>query len=156
MTVVRDNHAEERIYATPCAPTYPANMIGRAAVAVLAVGLVVSGPAAAQSSTDLRITVWPDGKGNGSKTWTLRCNPLGGTLPHRVKACRALATLKTPFAPVPKGTVCTEIHGGPAVAWVRGTFRGRGVSATFNRSDGCEIDRWNRVRLLFPVSLSSA
>jgi hypothetical protein len=131
-------------------------MIGRAAVAVLAAGLAVSGPAAAQSSTDLRITVWPDGKGNGSKTWTLRCTPIGGTLPNRAKTCRVLATLKTPFAPVPKGTVCTEIHGGPAVAWVRGTFRGRRVSATFNRSDGCEIDRWNRVRLLFPVSLSSA
>jgi hypothetical protein len=127
---------------------------GRVAAAVLAAGLAVAGPAAAQSSTDLRITVWPDGKGNGSKTWTVRCNPLGGTLPNRTRACRTLSALKAPFAPVPNGSVCTQISGGPAVAYVRGTFRGRRVSTWFNRSDGCQIERWNRVRTLFPVSLS--
>jgi hypothetical protein len=129
-------------------------MIGRVAVAALAVGLAVAGPAAAQSSTDLRITVWPDGKGNGSKTWTLRCNPIGGTLPNRARACGSLSALNAPFAPVPKGAVCTEINGGPALAYVRGTFRGRGVSTWFNRSDGCQIERWNRVRVLFPLSFS--
>lgn len=127
-------------------------MTGRAAVLAAALGLV--GPAAAQSSTDLRITVWPDGKGNGSQTWTLRCNPVGGTLPNRAKACRTLAALKAPFAPVPAGAFCTQINGGPAVAYVRGTFRGRRVTTSFNRSDGCQIDRWNRVRVLFPISLS--
>ena len=125
------------------------------AVAVLAAALAVAGPAGAQSSTNLRITVWPDGKGNGSKTWTLRCNALGGTLPNRVRACRTLAGLKSPFAPVPAGAVCTEINGGPAVAYVRGTFRGRGVAAWFNRSDGCQIERWARVHVLFPVSGST-
>ena len=130
-------------------------MTGNAAVALMAAALAVAGPAAAQSSTNLRITVWPDGKGNGSKTWILRCNALGGTLPHRVRACRTLAALKTPFAPVPADAVCTEINGGPAIAYVRGTFRGRGVAAWFNRSDGCQIERWNRVRVLFPVSGST-
>ena len=129
-------------------------MTGRVA-AVAAAALVAVGSAAGQSSTALRITVWPDGKGNGSKTWTLRCNPVGGTLPRRARACLALATLKTPFAPTPKGSVCTEINGGPAVAYVRGAFHGRQVAATFNRSNGCEIERWNRVNLIFPISLSS-
>jgi len=130
-------------------------MTGRLAALVAAAGLVLSGTAAAQSSTDLRITVWPDGKGNGSTTWTLRCNPLGGTLPNRARACRTLAALKAPFAPVARGTMCTDVNGGPAVAYVRGTFRGRRVAASFNRSDGCQIDRWNRVRALFPVSASA-
>ena len=130
-------------------------MTGRLAVAVVAVALALAGSAAAQSSTDLRVTVWPDGKGNGSKTWTLRCNPLGGTLPNRVRACRTLATLSAPFAPVPRGAVCTDISGGPAVAYVRGAFRGRRVNAWFNRSNGCEIARWDRVRVLFPVSSSA-
>jgi hypothetical protein len=76
-------------------------------------------------------------------------------LPRRARACAALAALKAPFAPTPKGSVCTEVNGGPAVAYVRGTFRGRRVEATFNRSDGCEIERWNRVRVLFPISLSA-
>jgi Subtilisin inhibitor-like len=133
---------------------YPEDMSRRVAVAVVAALLAVVAPAAAQSSTDLRITVWPDGKGNGSKAWTLRCSPPGGTLPNRARACRALSALKAPFAPVPVGSVCTEINGGPAVAYVRGTFRGRRVSTWFNRSDGCQIGRWNRVRVLFPISLS--
>jgi len=130
-------------------------MSGRIAAVVAAAGLVLSGTAVAQSSTDLRITVWPDGKGNGSTTWTVRCNPLGGTLPSRARACRTLAALKSPFAPVLRGTMCTDVNGGPAVAYVRGTFRGRRVAAWFNRSDGCEIDRWNRVRILFPISASA-
>ena len=40
---------------------YPESVSGRVAVAVAAAGLALVGPAAAQSSTDLRITVWPDG-----------------------------------------------------------------------------------------------
>jgi hypothetical protein len=51
---------------------------------------------------------------------------------------------------------CTEIYGGPAVAHVRGTFRGRPVDAWFNRSDGCEVGRWNALRFLFLAGNSSA
>jgi hypothetical protein len=127
----------------------------RIAVIAVAIGIGVTSSAAAQSSTSLRVTVWPDGKGNGSSTWTLRCSPLGGTLPSRAKACRALAALRAPFAPVPLGAICTQISDGPAVAFVRGTFRARPVSAWFNRSDGCQIARWNRVRVLLPLSVSA-
>jgi Subtilisin inhibitor-like len=130
-------------------------MSARIAVVVAAAGLVLAGTAAAQSSTNLRITVWPDGKGNGSTTWTLRCNATGGTLPNRARACRTLAMLKAPFAPVPRGAVCTQVSGGPAVAYVRGTFRGRPVRAWFNRSDGCQTGRWDRVRTLLPLSVSA-
>lgn len=125
------------------------------AVAVWIVALAFAASATAGSSTDLRITVWPDGPGNGSKSWTLRCDPLGGTLPHRVKACRTLTALSAPFAPVPPRTACTQINGGPALAYVRGTFRGHRISARFNRRDGCEIHRWTRVRFLFPVALAA-
>jgi hypothetical protein len=45
---------------------------------------------------------------------------------------------------------CIEIYGGPQVAEVRGTFRGRQVAARFSREDGCQIERWDRVRFLFP------
>jgi hypothetical protein len=85
-----------------------------------------------------------------AKEYTLRCNPVGGTLPHRAAACRKLAGLKAPFAPVPKNVACTEIYGGPQVALVTGRFRGRSVRAAFNRRDGCQIERWNRVAFLFP------
>ena len=102
------------------------------------------------ASTALNITVWPNGEGNGGKkVWTLRCAPAAVTLPHRARACRQLAVLKTPFAPTPKNVACTEIYGGPEQALVTGRLRGYPVRATFNRVNGCEIARWNRVRFLF-------
>ncbi|HEX9380090.1 MAG TPA: SSI family serine proteinase inhibitor [Gaiellaceae bacterium] len=103
------------------------------------------------ASTSLHITVWPDGEGHTPKrAYTLRCAPVGGTLPHRAAACRKLAALKTPFAPTPKDRACTQIYGGPEEALVSGRFRGHSVRARFSREDGCEIARWNRVRFLFP------
>jgi hypothetical protein len=82
--------------------------------------------------------------------WTLRC-PAGGTLPRPPRACKRLDAIDHPFAPVPNGLACTQIYGDPQVAEVRGTFHGRPVNARFTRADGCEINRWNRVRFLFPV-----
>jgi Subtilisin inhibitor-like len=87
-------------------------------------------------------------------TWSLRCHPAGGTLPRRQRACRVLTSLRDPFRPVPPGTICTGLNGGPAVAVVRGTFRGRRVWSVFKRNDGCQIERWNRVRVLFPITVA--
>jgi len=110
--------------------------------------------ALATVSASLHITVWPNGPDGASRQWTLRCNPVAGTLPHRAAACTKLGRVAHPFAPVPPGTACTEIYGGPQEALVTGTFRGVRIRARFNRRDGCEIDRWNRVRFLFPVAVS--
>ena len=102
------------------------------------------------ATTSLNVTVWPDGRGEpGRKTYTLRCNPVGGTLPRRAEACARLARMTRPFAPVRKDVACTEIYGGPEQALVTGRLRGYPVRATFNRVNGCEIARWNRVRFLF-------
>jgi hypothetical protein len=95
------------------------------------------------------ITVFPNGPGKGSRTWTLRCSPPGGTLPAAAVACRRLLALRAPFAPTSPGTVCTQVYGGPREAVVRGTFGGRRVSTRFTRRDGCAIARWDRVRFLF-------
>ena len=45
---------------------------------------------------------------------------------------------------------CTQIYGGPQEADVRGVFRGRPVEAHFDRGNGCEIARWDKVQFLFP------
>jgi hypothetical protein len=105
------------------------------------------------ASTSLHITVWPYGQGHAPKrSYTLTCAPVAGTLPHRLAACRRLAQLKAPFAPTPENVACTQIYGGPQQAVVMGTFRGRLIRATFNRREGCEIERWNRVAFLFPAA----
>jgi subtilisin inhibitor-like len=121
-----------------------------AAFSVLLLALATAAFAAQASSTSLVIRVFPDGvtKKETSRTWTLSCNPARGSLPDRVDACRRLLAMKRPFRPTPPNAVCTLIYGGPAVAHIAGTLRGARVSRWFNRRNGCEIARWERVRFL--------
>lgn len=102
---------------------------------------------------DLRIAVWPEGRGPGKpvRRFSLHCNPLRGNLPHGDRVCYSLAVMSRPFAPVPRDAACTQVYGGPHIARVQGRLRGRRVDASFRRTDGCEIDRWERVKFLFPV-----
>jgi hypothetical protein len=103
------------------------------------------------AATDLRITAWPEGTSGTKEEWTLRCDPVGGSLPDAEQACRRLAALDDRFQPVPSDAVCTEIYGGPAVAEVTGTYEETLVDATFTRTDGCQISRWDRHAFLFPI-----
>ncbi len=87
-------------------------------------------------------------------TRTLTCDPPGGTAPNAAGACAGLAKAAAakggdPFAPTPKGQMCTQIFGGPQTATVEGTWRGRPVDATFGRKNGCEVKRWNDLAALF-------
>jgi hypothetical protein len=78
--------------------------------------------------------------------WMLRCDPAGGTLKRPGVACRRLdAGGRALFAPVRKDEICTQIYGGPQTALVVGTVDGRRVWARFQRRNGCEIARWNRL-----------
>jgi Subtilisin inhibitor-like len=127
-----------------------------AAAAMLAAGCARLDPspatkraATATTRTSFLIEVSP-GAGP-DRLWTLACAPATGTLPGRARACTRLARLANPFAPTPKNMACAEIYGGPQTAEVRGFFRGRRVRATFNRTNGCEIDRWKRVAFLFRI-----
>ena len=52
------------------------------------------------------------------------------------------------FAPVPADTACAEVYGGPATARVDGTLDGRPLHATFDRTDACQIARWDRLEPL--------
>jgi hypothetical protein len=100
-------------------------------------------------TADLRIEISIRGSEAPTKVWTLHCPP-GGTLPDAATACSKLAEVKDPFAPVPKGTACTQIYGGPEIADVSGTFDGNHVDTQFSRGNGCELERWNKVGFLFP------
>jgi Subtilisin inhibitor-like len=110
--------------------------------------------AALVAATSLHISVWPNGPDGARRAWTLRCAPTGGTLPHRAAACRRLARMSRPFRPVPPGSACLDIYGGPQTALITGRLRGGRVRARFDRHDGCEIDRWNRISFLLPVAVS--
>jgi hypothetical protein len=98
--------------------------------------------------TSLEITVWPAGRDGVSTRTTLACDPPGGSHPDPVSACRRLLALEDPFAPVPGNAACTMVWGGPEVAVVRGRFRGADLEASFDRTNGCEIARWDRLAFL--------
>ena len=102
-------------------------------------------------STELTITVRPQGTGGPTRTWTLRCKPTGGSLPRPAAACERLRA--EALRPVPPDTICTQIYGGPQTARVRGRLEGRPIDVRFGRSNGCEIHSWNRVKFLLPVKI---
>lgn len=116
-------------------------------------GTSTSEPPAATTapSTELTISVQPQGIGGPTRTWTLRCNPPGGSLPRAAAACERLSA--EALQPIPPDTICTQIYGGPQTARVRGRLEGRPVDARFGRSNGCEIHSWNSVKFLFPVKI---
>ena len=103
------------------------------------------------AATELTISVQPNGRGGPTKTWTLRCDPPGGSLPRAAAACERLTA--NALQPLPADTICTQIYGGPQQARVRGSFRGRAVDSRFSRANGCEIHRWDELRYLFPVRI---
>ncbi|MEY9214503.1 hypothetical protein NI17_019465 [Thermobifida halotolerans] len=78
--------------------------------------------------------------------WTLTCDPVGGDHPDPEAACAALeeAGIEV-FAPVPEDQPCTMIYGGPETATVTGRIGDTEVNAEFSRTNGCEIDRWERL-----------
>jgi hypothetical protein len=104
-------------------------------------------PSAPARGADLLVTVRPEGDEGPARRHRVRCERLGPGASE--PACRRLAGLTAEqLAPVPAGTACTQIYGGPARARVRGELRGKRVDARFELSDGCEIERWDRNRVL--------
>ncbi|MEV6670530.1 SSI family serine proteinase inhibitor [Streptomyces sp. NPDC051162] len=80
--------------------------------------------------------------------YELYCHPDGGTHHRPKEACAQLDKQarwgKDLFAPVAKNQVCTDIYGGPQRAHISGRWAGKPVDADFNRTNGCEMERWNK------------
>ena len=102
----------------------------------------------APPATALEITVWSKGRDAGEpRVERLECAPDATDA-----ACARLADLgPEAFDPVPAGTACTELYGGPQEARVEGTIDGEAVEARLSRTNGCEIARWDAVEAVVPV-----
>ncbi|MGW7079058.1 SSI family serine proteinase inhibitor [Streptomyces sp. NPDC054871] len=112
-------------------------------------------PVTESEATPDRLTVKVDGAGDGRDgTFELKCHPAGGTHPQAEEACAKLDQGATwgsdTFAPTPANANCTMQYGGPATAHITGTWNGRPVDATYNRGNGCEISRWNKLVPVLP------
>ena len=92
---------------------------------------------------DLRVGVRPEGADGPERVRRVECAVLGeDAIDPR---CRVLGGLgPRDLDPVPRGTACARVYGGPATARVVGELRGVRVSARFDLSDACEIARWRR------------
>ncbi|MEU6862396.1 SSI family serine proteinase inhibitor [Streptomyces sp. NPDC046876] len=118
----------------------------------LPLGRLLGGP----DHLTVAVSKAPNPLANG--TYVLECNPVGGDHPEREAACARLDRLERdaedPFAPTDDRRVCSLQHGGPAVARITGTWRGQKVDATFRRTNGCEIARWNKLEPVLPPGRS--
>ena len=77
--------------------------------------------------TQLTITYWPEGRGDEEpKTWTLRCDPAGGTVPRVAAVCRQLdATGEAVRAGRARTSSARDQYGGPQQALIAGTHEGK-------------------------------
>jgi hypothetical protein len=105
----------------------------------------------ADTTTELRIAFWEDSSQPGSRVdWTLTCDPPAGTHPDPDAACARLdETGAGAFEPLPD-QACTEIYGGAQRAEISGTVDGEPVDASFQRTNGCEIEAWDALLGVLP------
>jgi hypothetical protein len=92
---------------------------------------------------DLHVSVRPEGRGGPERVRQVECAVLGeAAIDPR---CRVLGGLEPrDLDPVSDEAACAEIYGGPGTARVTGELRGMRISAKFDLTDACEIDRWRR------------
>jgi hypothetical protein len=106
-------------------------------------------PAAAPAAVKLRLTV-RDAPDRDPRRATLACTGgraratgyLAGRPAPACRAARRLAGLLA--ADAERHRMCTQIYGGPQRARVRGEVGRRAVDRRFSRTDGCQIDDWDR------------
>jgi hypothetical protein len=141
--------------AAPPATSAPAPSTGTSTSSDAASGTRLAGGPSAPSA-DLTIRIWPDGKDGPVKTYTLTCDPAGGTLPDPAGACSAIRDSATLFAGPAPDEICTQQYGGPQVAQVDGRMLDDiAVSASFSRTNGCELARWDAAAALLPLPAGS-
>ncbi|MFF8905976.1 SSI family serine proteinase inhibitor [Streptomyces olivaceoviridis] len=130
-----------------------ASLVPLAAVPAAAAGAMPPPVRPEDQGDHLTVVVRHAGAGRDG-TYEVRCHPSAGRHPDAAEACRVLDAHtrwgQDPFAPVAAGTTCTMLYGGPATAHVTGTWAGRPVDASYDRSDGCETGRWDRLVPLLP------
>ena len=136
-------------------------MVGASSLAAAFLCLWVAGcgsvaedtPGPQPPGTQLEITVWPKGEGNGNPLrTTLSCDPAGSDVSDPEAACAVIAAKGAAvFEPTPAGMACTELYGGPQEARVIGSVNGQDVDSRFSRKDGCEIARWDAIASFVPV-----
>jgi subtilisin inhibitor-like len=114
-----------------------------AAAVTAAAPVAVAAPTDAAPTGDNHLVITVTGSGETDGTYELYCDPVAGQHPQPQEACEAIHGVEAPFAETREDALCTYMYGGPASAEVVGTWQGEPVRAGFDRSNGCEIARWD-------------
>lgn len=102
----------------------------------------------AHSSTDFSLRIIYKANQDAKKEiYSLRCEPNSIRVS---KKCARLLKVSSPFDSIELDKICSQIFGGTEIARIKGYWRGNKVDSIFSKSNGCEIDRWNKIRFLFP------
>lgn len=83
-----------------------------------------------------------------ARSYTLRCEPAGGTTPDAAAACGTLLTGTSIFAARPGHVMCPMILSSAGRATVTGTYLGKKVHLNIV-DGGCDIGRWNKLKQIF-------
>jgi hypothetical protein len=115
-----------------------------------------------EAGTQLEIEI-RRGFGSPVEHYALGCNPPTGTVGDPAAACNRIADLVAkaaqpsrgellPAGPGNQGTiVCTQVYGGPEVAFVRGRFLGAPVDARLTRENGCTMSSYDATMKLLGI-----
>ncbi len=105
--------------------------------------------AAPPPSTEVEVTVWPEGRPGPSSSANVSCAEPEADTPE----CRAAAAVEAAdLEPVPADAVCTQIFGGAQQARIEGTLRGEAVDVELDRRNGCEIARHRAAKPLLDLA----
>lgn len=107
-----------------------------------------SGPTSTTPSTATSLTFTISGSEvapEGPLTYTLTCDPVGGTLPSPEAACAKLGSTKNVFAEVPASRVCADVVGGDGDMAIQGIWNGEPIDTTADQHDSCATKRFNRI-----------
>lgn len=88
------------------------------------------------------------GEGDGTRLVVEVKRSRDGPVERRVVDQLPAGVTPADFEPVAPGTACAAVYGGPETARVEGTLDGRPLQATFDRTNACEIARWDRAAAL--------
>jgi hypothetical protein len=103
------------------------------------------------AQVSLDVTIYPANDPVGTTapvSYTLYCDPDGGTVPDPAVACAQLLADTDLFAPQPVGVMCPMIMAGTGRFVVYGTYLGKQVNETI-ADGGCDLRRFNELKQIF-------
>lgn len=109
-----------------------------------------SAPQSPSTPGGSQLTIVVDDGSAAPTTWTLSCDPAGGTHPDPEGACAALSAHRSALDPVPGDKMCAQVFSGPEKATISGTWQDEQVLATLSRVNSCETARWDALVPLLP------